>query len=266
MKPKLELQLLKTIRRMGMILPGDRVGVGVSGGADSVALFRLLEALRKDLGITLLILHFDHCLRGEESAADAQFVKSLARDHHVEFVCDRADVSAFAKKHRLNLEDAARRLRYAFFERVVAEGRVTRVAIAHTADDQAETVLARLFRGTGPSGLAGIYPTLGAVVRPLLDYRREDLRDYLRALGQTWREDTTNPISPASAPRFALNSCPSSNAIFLCTSSSASAISPVSPAKSANFGMPSSRIALVRLPARNPMAPSPSLHGICSLR
>lgn len=192
MKPKLERQLLNSIRRTGMILPGDRVGVGVSGGADSVPLFRLLEALRKDLGITLLILHFDHCLRGEESAADAQFVKSLARDHHVEFVCDRADVSAFAKKHRLNLEDAARRLRYAFFERVVAEGRVTRVAIAHTADDQAETVLARLLRGTGPSGLAGIHPTLGAVVRPLLDYRREHLRDYLRALGQSWREDTTN--------------------------------------------------------------------------
>jgi len=191
-KPILERQLLKALRRTVMILPGDRVGVGVSGGADSVALFRLLEALRKDLGITSLILHFDHCLRGEESASDAQFVKSLARDHHAEFICDRADVSAFAKKRRLNLEDAARRLRYAFFERIVAEGRVTRVAIAHTADDQAETVLARLLRGTGPSGLAGIYPTLGAVVRPLLDYRREPLREYLRALGQPWREDTTN--------------------------------------------------------------------------
>jgi len=188
----LERQLLNSIRRTGMILPGDRVGIGVSGGADSVSLFRLLEALRKDLGVTLLILHFDHCLRGEESAADAQFVQSLARDHHFEFICDRADVSAFAKKHRLNLEDAARRLRYAFFERIVAESRVTRVAVAHTADDQAETVLARLLRGTGPSGLAGIYPLLGPVVRPLLDYRREQLRDYLRSLRQPWREDTTN--------------------------------------------------------------------------
>jgi tRNA(Ile)-lysidine synthase len=191
-KPKLEQQLLKAIRRTAMILPGDRVGVGVSGGADSVALFRLLEALRKDLGITLLILHFDHCLRGEESAADAQFVKSLACQYHVEFISDCADVSAFAKKQRLNLEDAARRLRYAFFESIVAGGRITRAAIAHTADDQAETVLARLLRGTGPSGLAGIYPTLGAVVRPLLDYRREQLREYLCALGQPWREDATN--------------------------------------------------------------------------
>ena len=192
MKPKLELHLLNSIRRAGTIVPGDRVAVGVSGGADSVALFRLLAALRDSLGITLLTLHFDHRLRGEESTADAQFVASLARSHHVECITERADVAAFAKKHRLNLEDAARRLRYEFFERVIATNRATRAAIAHTADDQAETVLARLLRGTGPSGLAGIYPTLGSVVRPLLDYRREELRAYLRALGQPWREDTTN--------------------------------------------------------------------------
>ena len=192
MKTKLEFDLLHTVRRTGLIVPGDRVAVGVSGGSDSVALFRLLQNLRDSLGITLLIVHFDHCLRGDESAADAQFVKALARDHQVEFICERADVAAVAKEQRLNLEDAARRLRYAFFERVATEGRDTRVAVAHTADDQAETVLARLLRGTGTAGLAGIYPMLGAVVRPLLAHRRAELREYLRALGQAWREDTTN--------------------------------------------------------------------------
>jgi len=175
-----------------MLIPGDRVAVAVSGGADSVALFRLLENLRDCLGITLLIIHFDHSLRGAESDADARFVEALARDRQVEFICEREDVGAVAVQQRLNLEDAARRLRYASFERMAAKGRATRVAVAHTADDQAETVLARLCRGTGPTGLAGIYPVMGAIVRPLLAVRREELRQYLRGLDQTWREDPTN--------------------------------------------------------------------------
>ncbi len=97
-----------------------------------------------------------------------------------------------ARERHWNLEDAARRLRYAFFASAVKSGRVTRVAVAHTADDQAETVLARLVRGTGPAGLASIYPIKGHVVRPLLQVRRNELRSYLDALGQSWREDPSN--------------------------------------------------------------------------
>ncbi|MGE5137957.1 MAG: tRNA lysidine(34) synthetase TilS [Rudaea sp.] len=175
-----------------MLAPGDRAAVAVSGGADSVALLRLLEVLRETLGITLLAVHFDHGLRGAESEADARFVADLARARGLEFILDREDVSAAAARHKWNLEDAARRLRYAFFKRLVAEGRATRVVVAHTADDQAETVLAHMIRGTGPAGLAGIYPIAGAVVRPLLRERREELRHYLRGLGQDWREDVTN--------------------------------------------------------------------------
>ena len=192
MKTKLELQVLHEIQSARLLVPGDRVAVGVSGGADSLALLRLLLSLRESLGVTLLVLHFDHCLRGAESDADARFVQGLAREHQLEFVCDRADVAAIAKEHGLNLEDAARRLRYGFFQRAVAEGRATRVAVAHTADDQAETLLARLLRGTGPRGLAGIYPVLGPVVRPLLKHRRAQLREYLRTLGQSWRDDASN--------------------------------------------------------------------------
>ncbi|HXX43809.1 MAG TPA: tRNA lysidine(34) synthetase TilS [Candidatus Acidoferrales bacterium] len=188
----LEQRVAETICRAQMMAPGDRVGVAVSGGADSVALLRLLERLREELGITLVVVHFDHQLRGAESEADAQFTADLARTRGLEFILDREDVAAAAAKHKWNLEEAARRLRYAFFERVVQEGRATRIAVAHTADDQAETVLAHLLRGTGPTGLGGIYPVVGAIVRPLLDERREGLRDYLRALGQTWREDLTN--------------------------------------------------------------------------
>jgi tRNA(Ile)-lysidine synthase len=175
-----------------MLRPGDRVGVAVSGGADSVALLRLLDGFRKRLGITLLVVHFDHRLRGAESEADAEFVSELARRLALDIVTDREDVAALAARHKWNLEDAARRLRYAFFERVVKEGKATKIAVAHTADDQAETVLAHLLRGTGPAGLAGIYPVAGTIVRPLLWCRRESLRKYLRERNQEWREDSTN--------------------------------------------------------------------------
>ncbi len=192
MKTPLEQEVLETIRGAHMMVPGDRVGVAVSGGADSVALLRLLESLRDALGISLLVVHFDHALRGAESDAHARFVAELARARGLAFIVTREDVAAAAARHRWNLEDAARRLRYSFFERLAQEGRATRIAVAHTADDQAETVLAHLFRGTGPAGLAGIYPLAGAVVRPLLRTRRQDLRRYLGALGQAWCEDSTN--------------------------------------------------------------------------
>jgi tRNA(Ile)-lysidine synthase len=191
-KSPLEQQVLTSIRQSRMVAPGDRVAVAVSGGADSVALLRLLAGFRDTLGITLLVAHFNHALREADSEGDAQFVADLARDLRLECICEREDVAAAASRQHLNLEDAARRLRYAFFGRIVEQGLATRVAVAHTADDQAETMLARLFRGTGPAGLAGIYPVLGAIVRPLLAVRREDLREYLRRLGQPWREDLTN--------------------------------------------------------------------------
>ncbi|MBZ5500864.1 MAG: tRNA lysidine(34) synthetase TilS [Acidobacteriia bacterium] len=188
----LEQRLLETIRTSRLLSPGDRVGVAVSGGADSVALLRLLERLREPLGITLAVVHFDHGLRGAESDADAQFVAEVARMHDLPLIFAREDVAGVAAARKWNLEDAARRLRYAFFERVVAAGQATHIAVAHTADDQAETVLAHLLRGTGPTGLAGIYPVVGSVVRPLLGERRDDLRKYLRDLGQDWREDSSN--------------------------------------------------------------------------
>src|SRR5271170_5896500 len=175
-----------------MLTAGNRVGVAVSGGADSVALLRLLDRLRDDLGITLAVVHFNHDLRGAESEADAAFVAELAGELQLEFLSAREDVGAEAARQGWNLEDAGRRLRYAFFDRVILAGQATHIAVAHTADDQAETLLAHLIRGTGPTGLAGIYPVAGTIVRPLLGTRREILREYLRAHGQAWREDSTN--------------------------------------------------------------------------
>ena len=192
MRTPLEQSVLAHIREQRVIVPGDNVALAVSGGADSVALLRIFEAIRGELGITLGVAHFDHQLRGQESDQDAEFVAELAESHGLEFILDRGDVAGEAKRNGWNLEDAARRLRYAFFARLVAEGRATRVAVAHSADDQAETVLGHVLRGTGPTGIAGIYPVTGAVVRPLLEIRRRELRDYLAGMKQSWREDTTN--------------------------------------------------------------------------
>lgn len=196
MRSDLHNRVLQAIGRHGMFRPGDRVGVAVSGGADSVALLRLLVDLRSELGIFLAVLHFNHQLRGAESDADEAFVAALAAQLGLEFVGGREDVAAAAREHRWNLEDAARRLRYAFFRSALGEAggtaRLARVAVAHSADDQAETVLARLVRGTGPAGLAAIYPVKDFVVRPLLEIRRSELREYLNQIGQSWREDASN--------------------------------------------------------------------------
>ena len=175
-----------------MVAPGDRLGVGVSGGADSVALLRLLCDLQEQLGIRLVVLHFQHRLRGAESAADEEFTAQLAARLGLDFLREEADVAAWAREHRVNLEEAGRLLRTGFFQRAVEQGRVTRVATAHTADDQAETVLAHLLRGTGLAGLAGIHPQAGPVVRPLLEISRAELRAWLASISQPWREDATN--------------------------------------------------------------------------
>ncbi len=172
--------------------PGDRVGVAVSGGADSVALLLLLLELREKLGIVLSVVHFNHKLRGKASDADEKFVANLAAKHDIEFHSASLDVAKKAKKERANLEDAARRARYDYFRSLVESGTCRRIAVAHTADDQAETVLAHILRGTGLTGLGGIHPVAGPVIRPLLSVRRSELRRFLRARKQAWREDATN--------------------------------------------------------------------------
>src|SRR4029077_5616480 len=188
--------LLNTVRgaiqKLGLLRAGERVGVAVSGGADSVALLLLLAELRKQLGIVLSVVHFNHKLRGKDSDADEKFAGKLAEKYGFVFHAGRADIAAKAKSRKGNLEDTARRARYDFFARLVEDGRVDKVAVAHTADDQAETVLAHILRGTGLAGLGGIHPTVGHVVRPLLGERRAELRAYLRSKKQTWREDATN--------------------------------------------------------------------------
>ena len=185
-------RVLDSLQRQKMMHPGDRVGVAVSGGADSVALLLLLFELREKLGLVLSVVHFNHKLRGKASDADEKFVANLAAKLGLEFHLGSTQVAKKAKNERANLEDAARRARYQYFDSLVESGKLTRIAVAHTADDQAETVLAHLMRGTGLAGLGGIHPVAGSVFRPLLHFRRRDLRSFLKAKKQAWREDLTN--------------------------------------------------------------------------
>ena len=202
MNKDLHRRVLDTIHRHAMIRPGDRVGIGISGGSDSVAMLRIFAELRTQLGIAVFVLHFHHQLRGTEADEDERFVKALAKEYRMEFESGRADVAAEARLHGWNVEDAARRLRYQFFESVAEARDLSQVAVAHTANDQAETVLSHLLRGTGVTGLAGIYPVAGRIVRPLLELGREELRDFLSHLGQEWREDDTNQDTSRTRARI----------------------------------------------------------------
>ncbi|HTK96211.1 MAG TPA: tRNA lysidine(34) synthetase TilS, partial [Terriglobales bacterium] len=192
-------RILQYIRAQRLLRPGDRVGVAVSGGPDSVALLRVLLELRAEHGIVVAaVLHFNHKLRAADSDADEAFVAALAREHGLEFLRAAADTAAQAAGE--GLEAAARALRLRFFADAMRAHRLDAVATGHTLDDQAETVLMRLIRGAGTRGLAAIQPIVrvelpqqeARIVRPLLAIRRAEFLDYLRGLGQPFREDASN--------------------------------------------------------------------------
>ena len=176
--------------------PGQRIAVAVSGGADSVALLRRLLEQRSKLGIVLSVAHVHHGIRGEDADADAGFVEMLAAAHDLPFHLRRVDAPAAAAHQREGLEEAARHLRYAYFEELIEQRTVDAVATAHTRDDQAETVLYKLLRGAWTEGLSGIHPVLalpqGRILRPFLETSRPAIVEWLRALNQAWREDLTN--------------------------------------------------------------------------
>ena len=165
--------------------------VGLSGGADSVALPDALASLRRRRGFRLVAAHLDHGLR-PGSADDAAFCAQLCRALGVPFRQGAADVRARAGRERGGLEQAARRERYAFLRRVREEEAAAAIAVAHTRDDQAETLLLRLLRGAGATGLGGMRPRSGDLVRPLLAVSRDEVLDHLRERGLAWREDPSN--------------------------------------------------------------------------
>ena len=192
-------EVLRYIRHRRLIHAGDRVLAAVSGGADSVALLRMLLEVQRELGIVLAIAHFNHGLRGVESEADEHFIAELAKRYELDFFVGRGQVAEHATAEGMGLESAGRELRYDWLTNLAAIKRFDAVATAHTLDDQAETVLMKFLRGAGSRGLAGIYPLVLRssdkgirLVRPLLGISRAEIEAYLEALEQPWREDESN--------------------------------------------------------------------------
>src|SRR5438045_3626023 len=175
-------------------VPAGRWALGISGGADSVALLRLISERRE---IESIVVHLNHQIRGADSNADAEFVAALAAQlGHRCHIARRDQIEPTTKALPKNRSAHFRALRLALFRSIVESEKLSGVILAHHADDQAETVLSRLLRGSGYSGLTGMSPqtTIGGltILRPLLSVRREMLREYLRAVGQDWREDLSN--------------------------------------------------------------------------
>ena len=182
----------ETIKRFGMLEPGDRVLVAVSGGPDSVCLLSALHSLSAELEITLHIAHLDHMFRGKESEDEAHFVDALARRLGIPSTIDHIDVPAFCREHGLPPQAGAREVRYAFFTRVAAATGADRIATGHTATDQAETMLMRLLRGAGVTGLSAIPPVRDNIIRPLIDLTRDEVLEYLRSADIAFVTDPSN--------------------------------------------------------------------------
>lgn len=172
---------------------GDKVVVALSGGPDSICLLHILYTLRDKLGISLVAAHVNHCLRGEESYVDEEYVKEFCNLIGVECYTVREDIGKISEEKKISTEMAGREVRYAFFEHVLKKVNGSKVAIAHNANDQAETVLMRIIRGTGIEGLVGIKPVRDKVfVRPIIDISRREIEEYCIKKNLNPRIDKSN--------------------------------------------------------------------------
>ncbi|MDD4179381.1 MAG: tRNA lysidine(34) synthetase TilS [Candidatus Margulisbacteria bacterium] len=185
-------KFLQAANEYRMFQPGETVLVAVSGGADSTALLNLLNECRSELGISLHVAHLNHLLRKGDAELDVRFVEGLAQKLGIPITVEAVDVAALAEKEKMGIEEAARVARYDYFERTAEKIGASKVAVGHTADDNIETFLMRLLRGSGLRGLCGIPPKRGKIVRPLIKVWRREIEDYVGALKLVPRRDHTN--------------------------------------------------------------------------
>jgi tRNA(Ile)-lysidine synthase len=186
-------RVCRTIERFGLLPLGARAVVAASGGADSTALVCLLRDAAPRLGIEVSgLVHFNHMLRGAASDGDEQFCRDMAERLAIGFESGRGDVRAASRQWGTSVEDAGRRLRYQFFSEAMTRSGASHLAVGHTRDDQAETLLLNLVRGAGTTGLSGMPACRGAIVRPLLDCTHQELVEWLSAAGVPYREDESN--------------------------------------------------------------------------
>lgn len=185
-------KILEFIRENELLVPGERVVTGLSGGADSVCLLVILNELKAELNIDLFAVHVHHGLRGAEADRDSEYARELSELLKVPFVCIHADVLEYAQSNRLSEEEAGRHLRYQILEEQRRIWEADKIAVAHHADDQVETVLYNLFRGSGLRGLGGIQPVRDRIIRPLLSVTKKEILAYLKEKEISYCEDSTN--------------------------------------------------------------------------
>ena len=197
-----EHTLLKQVRKLDLLAPGDRVVVAVSGGADSVALLQVLYAWRERMGLTLAVVHVEHGLRGEDSLDDARFVEQLSNQLGLPFYLKRINLKTLLRRRKgESIQAVARERRYEQLQAVVREWGGTKVAVGHTQDDQAETVLLSMLRGAGLAGLSGMPAQREpCVIRPLLHVSRSEILQYLDEKGCEFRVDSSN-----DSPKYVRN-------------------------------------------------------------
>lgn len=185
-------EVRRTIEEYNLIEKGDKVIVAVSGGPDSVCLLHVLYRLKAEYDLELYGAHLNHNLRGIEAQIDAQYVSNLCENLNVLYFVKSVDVSRYAEEHGLSLEEAGRILRYDFFKDVAQRANATKIAVAHNENDQAETVLMRLLRGTGLQGLTAMHIKRGKIIRPLLNIDRESIEEYCKTYNLSPRIDKSN--------------------------------------------------------------------------
>ncbi|MDD3569654.1 MAG: tRNA lysidine(34) synthetase TilS [Lachnospiraceae bacterium] len=183
---------LATINKYNMLQKGDKIVLGVSGGADSVALLRFLCKQREELLLTLFVVHINHGIRGIEANRDEEFVRKLCVQLELDFTSKTFDVPKIAKEMGITEEECGRFLRYEEFKKCLEANNANKIAVAHNLNDQAETLIMRLCRGTGLTGLSGISPVRDNIIRPLIGCTRSEIEDYLESLNQPYCTDSTN--------------------------------------------------------------------------
>ena len=191
-----------------LFTPGGKYIIALSGGADSVSLLLVLKHLESELGITLEAAHCNFHLRGDESLRDEEFCKQLCRRLHVPLHLVHFDTHAYADLHHVSIEMAARDLRYAYFEQLRRDIHAHDICVAHHRDDSVETLLLNLVRGTGLRGLRGIQPRNAHIIRPLLSHSRQQIEQYLDALGESYVTDSTNLHNDVKRNKIRLNIIP----------------------------------------------------------
>jgi tRNA(Ile)-lysidine synthase len=190
--PQILSRVRGAIQRNHMIEPGDQIGVAVSGGVDSVVLLDILTHLKEELHISLMVLHLNHGIRGEEAERDQQFVQALSNKYALPYFVREVDVPGHMQERSLSLQESARELRYRFFKESLHIHALDKIAIGQTADDQAETVLMRVLTGGGAGSLKGIPAVRRSYVRPLIDVWRGELLTYAQHRGISFVEDSSN--------------------------------------------------------------------------